>query len=103
MARRAHILLTLCLAWGVGSGTIGAAPRAGQAETSVRDISGKTRRVPEPGKKATVLFFVAHDCPVSNGYAPEMNRICAKYGPLGVAFYIVYAEADYPAASAQKH
>lgn len=55
------------------------------------------------GKQAVVLFFIAHDCPIANAYAPEMNRICAAYAPRKIAFYRVYAEQGLSAQAANKH
>ena len=48
--------------------------------TSVRDIQGKMRKpfFAAPNT-AAVVFFVTNDCPVSNGYAQEMRRICEAY------------------------
>lgn len=54
---------------------------------------------PEPdwfnleGARARVLFFVAHDCPISNRYAPEIRRICAAYRPRGVACVLLYPDS----------
>src|SRR2546425_10987185 len=70
---------------------------------ALHDLSGAECKIPEPGKKATLLIFIAHDCPVANGYAPEINRIVAKYGPKGIACFVVYTETDLPAESARKH
>ena len=53
------------------------------------------------GLRAAVLFFIAHDCPISNGYAPEINRICAEYSPQKVAFYVVYVEPELATAEAR--
>lgn len=55
------------------------------------------------GKKAITLFFIARDCPISNAYAPEINRICARYAPRKIAFYMVYPDPDTTLADAQKH
>lgn len=55
------------------------------------------------GQAAVVLFFITNDCPISNAYAPEMERICAKYSPRGVRFYAVYVDASLSAADALKH
>ena len=41
------------------------------------------------GSKAVVLFFVSIDCPISNSYAPEMQRISTRYARQGVVFYAV--------------
>jgi hypothetical protein len=43
-----------------------------------------------PGTKATVLLFVSTDCPVSNRYAPDVQKLYATYAKDGVAFWLVY-------------
>ncbi len=53
--------------------------------------------------KAVVLLFISTDCPISNAYAPEVNRIAAEYGPRGVVVRLVYADGDVTPASAKKH
>jgi redoxin len=37
-----------------------------------------------------VLIFVSTDCPVSNRYAPEIQRLYREFGPRGVHFELVY-------------
>jgi hypothetical protein len=73
----------------------------------VRDLAGRIIR-PLGGKalkerKATVLLFIAHDCPISNQYAPEIARIVRRYSPKRVAFYTVYSEPGLSGTIAQKH
>ncbi len=53
--------------------------------------------------KATVLLFIMTDCPIANGYAPEVNRIMAEYEAKGIAFYIVYVDSHVNAASVRRH
>ena len=73
-------------------------------EMTVADVDGKPHRpLAAAGQVATVLFFVLHDCPISNGYAPEMSRIAQEYAARGVRSYVVYGEADLASAEAQKH
>ena len=68
----------------------------------VKDVNGKKHRpLAEGGEK--LFFFVLHDCPAANSYAPEMSRIAAKYGAKGVRSYLVYVESDLDEAEAQKH
>lgn len=55
------------------------------------------------GEKAVVLLFIAHDCPISNSYAPEIKRLCAHYTPDKIAFYLVYSEPDLSPAAAKQH
>ncbi|MBY0232753.1 MAG: redoxin domain-containing protein [Gemmataceae bacterium] len=66
----------------------------------LRDIEGRAHAL---GAKATVLLFVMADCPISNSYAPEMERIRKDYAGKGVAFFIVHADPDTTAAQARKH
>jgi hypothetical protein len=58
---------------------------------------------PARGRWATVLLFVTHDCPVSNQYAPEVNRIVAEYARQGIGFYLVYVEPGLSRAVARAH
>jgi hypothetical protein len=51
----------------------------------------------------SVQFFVTTDCPISNSYAPEIQRICAEYGPKGVSCELVYVDPTLSEADVQKH
>ena len=53
--------------------------------------------------KAAVFFFIATECPISNRYAPEVNRIVADYGSKGIAFFAVQSDPDLQAEEARKH
>ena len=53
------------------------------------------------GAPAAVLVFVATDCPISNGYAPELQRIAADHP--GLPFYLVYPAPAVTAAAAKAH
>lgn len=68
------------------------------------DSNGRKLNPLQQGKhKATVLLFIMTDCPIANSYAPEINRITAKYGPKDVAFYLVYVDPGADAAAVRKH
>ena len=69
----------------------------------VKDVNGVAHRLPDSKNKATVLLFIAHACPISNGYATEINRLCVEYAPRKIAFYVVYPDADLSVAAAKKH
>ena len=43
---------------------------------------------------AAVLLFVRIDCPISNRYAPEVQRLAAAFAADGVRFYLVYPEPE---------
>ena len=84
------------------------APRTAIIETAgsvtVTDVHGKPQRpLADAGQKATVLFFVLHDCPLANTCAPEINRIVTDYAPRGVRSFLVYVENDLSAKAARKH
>jgi hypothetical protein len=71
---------------------------------TVPDLHGEKVRPLEVGAaKAGVLFFVTPDCPISNGYAPEVNAIVAENADQPLRFYVVYADPDLTAAAARKH
>jgi hypothetical protein len=66
------------------------------------DLNGFVHRPMESGDKVgSVLVFFWHDCPISNSYAPEINRICASY--TNFAFYIVQVDPDLTVAAAKQH
>jgi len=54
-------------------------------------------------RRGTVLLFITNDCPISNGYAPEIHRLCEAYMKQGIAFYLVYSDPSVGAAQAKKH
>jgi hypothetical protein len=52
-------------------------------------------------KAGSVLVFYGQDCPVSNSYAPELNRIAASR--TNFMFYIVQVDPALTAAAARQH
>ena len=54
-------------------------------------------------RRGTVLLFITNDCPISNGYAPEIHRLCEAYMKQGIAFYLVYSDPSVGAVEAKKH
>lgn len=71
---------------------------------SLQDASGKTYTDAAVAQhKATVILFVATDCPNSNTYAPVMARLYRDYSPRGVLFLNVYSDPSETAATIRKH
>jgi len=71
---------------------------------ALRDTAGVVHHQDEwTRSRAVVVFFTTTDCPVSNGYVPEMNRIRADYASRGVAFYAVQADTAISDAEVRKH
>ncbi len=52
---------------------------------------------------ATVLLFTRTDCPISNRYAPEVERRYETYRARGVAFWLVYLDASETEDAIRKH
>jgi peroxiredoxin len=70
----------------------------------LRDTTGAAHTAAEwSGHKAVLLFFVTTDCPISNSYVPEMNRIRDEYAAQGVLTYAVQADTTTPDADVAKY
>jgi hypothetical protein len=68
------------------------------------DLAGRPQRpFRQSDRKATVLFFVLPDCPISNASAPEIQRIVTEYAKKDVASFIVYVDPELSAEDARKH
>ncbi len=97
MKRAISVLGVLGLIWFCGADQ---APKS----LSVADVDGKVCQPLNPGEaRANVLFFVRTDCPISNGYAPEITRIEKQYGPEKINFYLVYAMRDLSNSAVHEH
>jgi hypothetical protein len=64
------------------------------AASRIAGIDGRTLRPFEPAGPAHVVFFVATDCPISNAYAPEIQRVCRDYAAKGVGCSLMYEDVD---------
>jgi AhpC/TSA family protein len=66
---------------------------------AVRDVDGKPWTLLTPaGHQLDLLFFISSDCPISNRYAPEIQRVCSDYRSRGVRCFAVYPDAPDDAA-----
>jgi AhpC/TSA family protein len=87
--------LAVIVAWVLTlSGTIALAQITPGKSLTVRDINGRALTPFAPAGAANIVFFVATDCPVSNSYAPEIQRVCREYGPRGVECSLIYEDVD---------
>jgi hypothetical protein len=92
-----YLCAILCFAVSVCFGVSDALP-----DVVFRDLADVPHHPLEPGEKvASVLVFFWQDCPVSNGYVPELNRIAA--GRTNCAFYIVQVDPELTPAAAREH
>ncbi len=53
--------------------------------------------------KAALVIFLGAECPVSNGYAPTMQRLADKYAPRGVVCWGVHCDSTLTAKAAAAH
>ena len=68
------------------------------------DLHGQpVTRLAVPGTEAIVLFFVASDCPISNRYIPEMQRLENKFTTQHVAFWFVYPNVGETPDAVRQH
>ncbi len=93
MASRAAAVLLFCLSMAVWA-----------AEPFGTDLSGHpVEQIAPAGSRAVVLFFAASDCPISNRYIPEIERLDREFAPQGVRFWWVYPNPADTAAVVSEH
>ncbi len=74
------------------------------ADVTLLDATGREHRPLETdGADASVLFFVTTDCPIANGYAPEIRSIAAEAKKSGLRFYLVHTDPDVTPEAAAAH
>lgn len=76
---------------------------AAASAVEIRDIDNRLLRLFRPLGKANVLFFVSSDCPISNSYAPEIQRICDEYHSRGVGCSLLYEDVNVNASAVRTH
>src|SRR6188474_2377161 len=99
---RMAMRLTAVVSWIVVLFSIaGLAQAARVRNPQLRDLDGHALAPFAPGARVNVVFFVATDCPISNSYAPVIQRVCREYGPRGVECSLIYEDVDiHPATGA---
>lgn len=75
-----------------------------KSPTGFLDINGKEQSpLTVKDAKAHVILFVTQDCPISNGYAPEINSMVKEFAGKPVRFYMVQVDPDLTVSDAKKH
>lgn len=69
---------------------------------AIADIRGRLQRPFQAGKTANVIFFITNDCPISNGYAREIHRICDQFAG-SAACFLNYVDPGLTPQAAAKH
>ena len=77
---------------------------AEQQQVSILDLDGQIIK-PLAGTDALAVLFVftRSDCPISNRYAPELQRLYQKFSPLDITFWLVYVDPEETAHSIRTH
>jgi hypothetical protein len=73
------------------------------ASFQIRGVDGASLHPFDPAGSANILFFVSVDCPISNSYAPEIQKLCERYGKQGVGCALMYEDLDLSAGTVRKH
>ena len=93
--RRSMVRLRKRIAVPVVSAVLGAALTAAAPLTwQTRDVDGVVRDLFRPAGRVGAILFVSSDCPVSNGYAPEIQGICADARTKGGSCTLVYEDSS---------
>ena len=72
--------------------------------TKVTDIDGTEHLIPDSlGSKLAIVFFVTTDCPISNRYMPEIERICNDYSPDGARCLMAYVDPTLSVGQIREH
>ncbi|MBV8808725.1 MAG: redoxin domain-containing protein, partial [Acidobacteriaceae bacterium] len=58
----------------------------------VTDVTGAIRDPFSTHARARVFLFVRTDCPITNRYAPELQRLAQEFKGDGVDFWMVYPD-----------
>jgi len=70
---------------------------------SLKDTAGVAHTPAEWQRaRGVVLVFLAIDCPISNGYVPELRRLHEKYKAEGIQFYGVQSDPRQDAQASAK-
>lgn len=70
---------------------------------AIADLDGVVRHPFTPDRRAALLLFVSTDCPISNAYAPEVQRVCADYAERGVDCLLLYEDARVTPDAVRRH
>ena len=72
-------------------------------EARLLDLDGRVVNPFNCDAKLVAFIFVRTDCPISNSYAPEIQRLHERFAKDGVAFWLVYPSEDELPAAIRRH
>ena len=89
-------LVAGCTGSGQGA-VVGSGPAAASAATM------PPAAIPASSPRATVWLFISTDCPICNGYQPEIERLRMRFAARGIEFVGVYAEVPLERSEMEAH
>lgn len=89
-------LVSGCTGSGQGTG-VGSGPAVASAATT------PPAAIPASSPRATVWLFISTDCPICNGYQPEIERLRMRFATRGIEFVGVYAEVPLERSEMEAH
>ena len=89
--------------WGL-SAALGARTSATATQVRLLDLAGReVDPLAQSEARATVFVFTRTDCPISNRYAPEIQRIYREFASDHIAFWLVYLDPDQAVDAIRRH
>lgn len=82
-----------------------ALPLSAAPSVRLRDLDNRfvDPFVAAESSNAIVFLFTSVECPISNRYAPVVQRLQATFAPKGVSFWLVYPNPADSAEAIRKH
>jgi AhpC/TSA family protein len=85
-----------------GTGAPGAPPPP-SSSFELLDLEGRRVQPLENPGPGFVFVLTSTDCPLSNRYAPELQRLHRRFAPAGVVFHLVYPDRSQHAEDVRRH
>lgn len=90
--------IAACAALLAGCCAAGASQPAGTL-----DLAGNRQDPFASNQRVRVFLFVRTDCPITNRYAPEMQRLAQEFSGRSVRFWLVYPDPAETAEAIERH
>ena len=72
-------------------------------QPQILDLSGKYVNPLHSEARATTLFFIQTDCPISNRYAPQIVQLHNRFQGQDIAFWLVYPGRSKDPSAIRQH
>lgn len=83
--------------------TLASLPATAEDSVGLVDLSGRRVELFQDPNITQVFLFTRTDCPISNRYAPEVQRLAAEYQSQDMQFWLVYVDPRQPTDEVARH